>query len=78
MAETLSSLLISPMGFLVSLYLIAEVCAMTLNPAIFERAEMSSSVMPSENISLLGVRMICLFRQFFEVEQLPSHHDHVA
>src|SRR2546425_11411895 len=54
MAETLSSLLISLMGFLVSLYLITEVRAITLSPAIFERAEMSSSVMPSEKISSLA------------------------
>src|SRR5437016_4973813 len=57
-AETLSSLLISPMDFLESLYLITEVRAKTLRPAIFESAEISSSVIPSEKISSLASELM--------------------
>ncbi len=55
---TLSSLPMSLTGLAVPLYLITEVRAMTLRPAILETVDMSSSVMPSEKYSSLGSALI--------------------
>ncbi len=56
--STLGSLPVSMTGLGIPLYHMMEVRAMTLKPAILDRVEMSSSVMPSEKYSSLGSGLI--------------------